>query len=151
MKKNNQQEYFNNNIPIIDQLKKELGEKKVNDLFQEKQNVFDDNFEVPLHKEKFKINKEKGFNKDALEKEVFIEKSNDKKVDIVDENMEKLFPKAKKISELYDTFDEYEENLEIIDFMKNNIDEKNSEGQSENNEEVKLVDEEENIYIHEYE
>ena len=120
-------------------------------MFQEKQNVFDDNFEVPLHKEKFKINKEKGFNKDALEKEVFIEKSNDKKVDIVDENMEKLFPKAKKISELYDTFDEYEENLEIIDFMKNNIDEKNSEGQSENNEEVKLVDEEENIYIHEYE
>lgn len=146
--------YFKKDIPIIDQLKEELGENKISELLQDKQLVLDINSESKINKEKYKINKEKKFNKDAIENNDFIDEkiAKEKDPNTYDENLKKIFPKANKISELYETYDEYEENLEIMELMKEKNDSENLENNYEDEDNLKKIKEEEtNIFLHEYE
>ena len=158
---------FKKDIPIIDQLKEEMGETKINELFNEKNQILDYKKEFNENVKNFKIDKEKKINKDAMEKSIFIyEKiSKDKELNSnsnpIDENLKKLFPKANKISDLYETYEAYEENLDIMDFIKNNKEADKTDNDNYNdkdnlneNDEEKIENkykDEVNIFVHEYE
>ncbi len=154
---------FDKNIPLIDQIKSELGEEEFNKICQHKQQIEEFDAPRPKVENNFNIKREKNRNKNAIlevdfnanqkENEEFEEFSGSK-APSEEDKLRKLFPKAEKISDMYETFDEYEENLEIIDLI-----EKNRDGQEELQEEnekqedppVKYKELEENIVIHEYE
>jgi len=146
--------YFKKDIPIIDQLKEELGENKISELFQDKNLILDYNSQSITNNEKYKINKEKKFNKDAIQnfKNIDDKKSKENDSNTFDENLKKIFPKANQISELYETFDEYEENLDIIELIKDKNDLGNFQNVKENEEKIETnLKEELNIFLHEYE
>lgn len=146
---------FDRNIPLIEQIKNELGEEEFKKLNQDKQQIED--FEnKPQKQGAFKIRRENNFNKDALMDIINSNKSDtqdEKYINADDEQLRKLFPQSNKISDLYETFDEYEENLEIMDLIEKNKDYNQDDQNSENikeQEEVKYKELEENIIIHEY-
>jgi len=148
---------FDKNIPLLDQIKNELGEVEFTKLCQHKQQI--DEFDAPKNKnENFKIKREKNTNRNAIIEvglNAQLKKNEEPKDNISteDETLKKLFPKANKLSDMYETFDEYEENLEILDLLQKNQKEEEDEEKSENEEEksVKYKELEDNVIIHEYE
>ena len=154
-------EIFDKNIPLIDQIKNEMGEDEFKMLYQHKQSTED--LEIKPKQNTFKIRREKNLNKEAIIN-IEIENQNDnsntkENLDFAlpkekflneEDKLRMLFPKANKISELYETFDEYEENLEIIDLIEKNKDDDNIDKEEEK-QEVKYKDLEENIIFYEYE
>ncbi len=146
---------FDKNIPLIEQIRNELGEEEFNKLCQQKQQILE--FDAPKTKqENFKIKREKNTNKNAILEVDLNAKRNESEnlrdnTPTEEDKLRKLFPKADMISDMYETFDEYEENLEIMELIEKNKEEDNDEEKNQIEEVVKYKELEENTVIHEYE
>jgi hypothetical protein len=149
---------FDKNIPLIDQIKSQLSEEEFNKICQQKQQIEEFDAPKPKKDNNFMIKREKNTNQNAI-LEVDLnaqQKENEeglgKTAPTEEDKLRKLFPKAEKISEMYETFDEYEENLDILDLMEKNREEDHkSQEEDIEEEQVKYKELEENIVIHEYE
>jgi hypothetical protein len=128
---------FRKDIPLIDQIKSELGEEEFIKVHQEKSRVEDFEFTRPSER-KFRMKK----NRDIVQNNVEVEKNEN---DEVEERMKKLFPTINKSSFEYETFDDYDESLDIKDMLKR-INDENSNKKVE--EPVKYKEIEQNIIIH---
>lgn len=158
---------FSKEKTILDQLREQLGEEEFNKLYENNNtyNIEDNNIDIELGKneninplghliddENTKVRyAPKGILKNNIQIQMDDSIQNnefkDPKEIFEEEKLRKLFPIANKSEFLdkFQTFDEYEENLEIIDFI-----EKNKLAQSENDQEEKpkYKELEENIIIH---
>jgi hypothetical protein len=131
-------EVFRRDVPLIDQIKSELGEEEFVKIHQEKPNVEDFAFDKP-NERKFKMRK----NRDILQTKV------EEKIEQTDEfveRMRKLFPTGEGKAVDYETFEDYEEDMEINDMLQRIKDENSGVKKSE--EPVKYKQVEQSIIIH---
>jgi hypothetical protein len=155
---------FKKDVPLVDQIKQELGEEEFKKLYNQesKTNHNFDEFDydaknVIKENEKLLINK-KTFN-GIKRNEIIVNKDNDEENKIEDEyedkNLIKLFPQIQKKDYEFENYDDYEEHLQVMDIIekhekllanKSSTDEAHDKNPQE--ETVKYKEVEKNIIIH---
>jgi len=154
---------FRKDIPLIDQVKNEIGDELFKKMCYQ-DNANDDDFDYTKEKsiKNNKTNLKKGIKRNYLANlyntETHYEnKENDEKND---ENLKKLFPTLQPKSFEFENYDDYEEHLQILEIIEKNekkriqkekIEDAEAEGEAEEKnpfEEVKFMEVGENIVIH---
>jgi hypothetical protein len=131
---------FEKDKPLIEQLKDEIDEAEFKRLTKEGANEFQE-------KSKFKIRKDKMMNRDVGENHINISENINNEENL-DDRIKKLFPEVQKSLIQYESYDDYEESLEIRSFLekiKNESDKVQVVQQP-----LKYKQIEENIIIHDY-
>jgi hypothetical protein len=133
---------FDKNKPLVEQLKDEIDEAEFKRLTKEGANEFQE-------KSKFKIRRDKMINRDVQTQNNKSAKI--KEEDNLDDKIKKLFPQIEKSLIQYETYDDYEESLEIKSFL-DKIKKESVERAEEPipQEPIKYKQLEENIIIHDY-
>jgi hypothetical protein len=131
---------FDKDKPLVEQLKDEIDQAEFKRLQKEGGNDF-------TEKSKFKIRRDKMINRDiGTQNQAKVKTSEDENLE---ERIKKLFPQAEKSLIQYETYDDYEESLEIKSLLEKIRSENKTQAQAEP-EQVKYKDVGENIIIHDY-
>jgi len=153
-----EKEIFRKDIPLIDQVKNEIGDEKFKKMcYQEEKNYDDFEYATDNHINQNKTGHKKGIKRNILAvpyNQNEIEINNEQKLE-ADEKLLKLFPKIQPKAYEFENYDDYEEHLQILEIIEKNekiIENENldKEENSENEpqEIPKVVELEENIIIH---
>ena len=121
--------------------KDEIDEAEFKRLTKEGANEFQE-------KSKFKIRKDKMINRDVVPQSN--KSSQIKEEDNLDDKIKKLFPQIEKSLIQYETYDDYEESLEIKSFLDKIKKESAEQVEPVVEEPIKYKQLEENIIIHDY-
>ena len=154
---------FRKDIPLIDQVKNEIGDEQFKKMCYQ-DNANDDDFDYTKNKsvKNNNTNLKKGIKRNVLANPYNIKTQNENKEinEKNDENLKKLFPTVQSKSFEFENYDDYEEHLQILEIIEKNEKKRiqkekteNDEGEEEEEgenvvEEVKFAEVGENILIH---
>jgi hypothetical protein len=148
---------FRKDIPLIEQVKNEIGDEEFKKMcYQEEKNYEDFDYATEKQIKNNKTMYKKGIKRNLLATQLNENEANkDQKLE-QDENLIKLFPKIQPKAYEFDNYDDYEEHLQILEIIEKNekiINEKENEEKEEKSENesiqnVKVIELEENIIIH---
>jgi hypothetical protein len=142
-----QKSLFRKDIPIVEQIRGEIGEAEFKKLLYGEGGEVVNDYELD-HKNSNIGRKMVPIEKACMVKFIEIEDSVFSKDPLPDENLQKLFPQIKRDRLEFDNYDDYEEHLQVLEIIERNerlINEKESQNP---NPEPKYAQEEEKIIIH---
>jgi hypothetical protein len=142
-----QKSLFRKDIPILEQIKGEVGEAEYKKLLYGEGGEIVNDYDLDF-KDSCGGRKIIPIQKASIIKSLEDDNFNECNENVPDENLQKLFPQIKKDRLQFDNYDDYEEHLQILEIIERNERLLNERESHNVQDEPKYVEEEEKIIIH---